>query len=265
MYPRTARAIWLRFATYLSILVAALAIAGIAALRVHASRVAKQAERLESEVLRLKPGVTTLEELRSLVNRTERPAGYAGFDGPVCDESECVVSIGPMAFPQYWGSRIFRSLALFGVRPADYNAMVQVGDGLVRKVSFTVHYRASQDRILAASLTLVQRFSSSDLRSSSVSKAHPAFAICGDAIRAENGAQIGRYLILGTATDSTSERIRLNSACVTAVRGCSDPAELFQVENTSVPDLMQQVTPPRCPSEKLAWASNWWPRGTYPK
>ncbi len=248
----------LRFAVYLFISVAALSIGGIVALRVYAANVARQAERLQTEVLRLKPGVTTLEELRNFVSRSERPAGYAGFDGPVCNESECVVSIGPSANTP-------RRLSVFGVRPADYGAIVEVGDGIVRRVSFTVHYLAAHGQTFHVTLILVQKFSPSDLRSSSISKAHPAFAVCGDALRTENGIQIGQYLNVGIATDSTSERIRLKSACVTSLRGCSDPAELFQVENTSVPDLIQQGIPPRCTSENLAWSGDWWPRGTYPK
>jgi hypothetical protein len=255
----------LRFAVYLFISVAALSIGGIVALRVHAANVARQAERLQTEVLRLKPGVTTLEELRNFVSRSERPAGYAGFDGPVCNESECVASIGPSTFTQYWGNPVLQRLSVFGVRPADYSAIVWVGDGIVRRVIFGVYYVAAHDQTFDVTLTLVQRFSSSDLRSSSVSKAHPAFAVCGDALRTQNGIQIGQYLAVGIATDSTGERIRLNSACVTSLRGCSDPGELVQLETTSVPDLIQQGNPPRCPSENLAWSGDWWPRGTYPK
>jgi len=175
----------------------------------------------------------------------------------VCNESECVVSIGPSVYTP-------RRLSVFGVRPAYYGASGDVGDGIVRRVFFNVHYLAAHGQIFHVTLTLVQRFSSSDLRSSSVSKAHPAFAVCGEALRTENGIQIGQYLNVGIATDSTSERIRLNSACVTSLRGCSDPAELFELENTSVPDLIQQRIP-RCPSENLAWSGDWWPRGTYSK
>ena len=256
MSARVHQAIWLRFAVYLFISVAVLSISGIVALRVHCANVARQAERLQTEVLRLRPGVTTLDELRNFVSRTERPEGYAGFDGP-CNESECVVSIGPSANAP-------RRLSLFGVRSADYGAIVQVGDGIVRRVFFGVHYLAAHGQTFHVTLTLVQRFSSSDLRSSSVSKAHPAFAVCGDALRNENGIQFGQYLNVGIATDSTSERIRLNSTCVTSLRGCSDPAELFELENTSVSDLLQQHIA-RCPSENLAWSGDWWPRGTYPK
>jgi len=247
----------------LLISVAALSVAGIVALRIHAGRVAKKAERLQADVLRLTPGVTTLGEVRRFVNQTERPEGYAGFDGP-CDESACVVSVGQDAFLRYWGSPILRPLAVFGVRPASYVAIVLVGDGIVRKVSFGVFYQAARQQTFSGAVVLVQRFSSGDLHSSSASRAHPAFAVCGDALRAEGGVQIGRYLTVGTATDSTTERIRLNLACVTSARGCSGPAELFQLENTSIPDLIQHTTPPQCPAETLAWSNNW-PSGTYPK
>jgi len=253
----------IRIAAYLLISVAALSVAGIVALRVHAGRVAKKAERLQADVLRLTPGVTTLGEVRRFVNQTERPEGYAGFDGPICDESACVVSVGQDAFLHYWGSPILRPLAVFGVRPANYVAIVQVGDGVVRNVSFGVFYQAARQQTFSGAVVLVQRFSSGDLRSLSVSRAHPAFAVCGDALRAD-GIRVGRYLTVGTATDSTTERIRLNLACVTSARGCSGPAELFQLENTSIPDLIQHTTPPQCPAETLAWSNNW-PSGTYPK
>jgi hypothetical protein len=256
MGSRVHQAILFRIAVYLFISGAVLSIGGIVALRIYAANVARRAQRLQTEVLRLKPGVTTLEELRNFVSRSEQPEGYAGFDGP-CNESECVVSIGPSANTP-------RRLSVFGIRPADYGAVVQVGDGIVRKVFFTVHYLAAHGQTFHVTLTLVQRFSSSDLRSPSVSKAHPAFALCGDALRTENGIQIGQHLNVGIATDSTSERIRLNSTCVTSLSGCSDPAELVELENTSVPDLIQQRIP-RCPSENLAWSGDWWPRGTYPK
>jgi hypothetical protein len=93
-----------------------LCIAGLVVLRIHAERVRRKGERLQTEVLTLTPGVTTLVEVRAFVSRTERPAGYAGFDGPQCDESECVVSIGPMAFLNGWRYPIFRRLGFLGTR-----------------------------------------------------------------------------------------------------------------------------------------------------
>jgi hypothetical protein len=84
-----------------------LCIAGLIASRIHAERVRRKAEQLQTEVLKLTPGVTTLAEVRSFVSRTERPAGYAGFSGPQCDEAECVVSVGPMAFLKGWQYQTF--------------------------------------------------------------------------------------------------------------------------------------------------------------
>jgi hypothetical protein len=223
----------------------------------HAAHARQQAERLQSEVLKLAPGVTTFNEVRSFVSRTERPEGYAGFDGP-CDESTCTVSIGPMAFIEHWHGPLSQPLGRLGIRPVNYAAIVEVRDGIVRKVDFSVFYRAGDRQIFSASVVLVEQFSSDDLRGTSVSKVDSAYAVCGGAMRGTNGDQVGKALLVGTATAKTNERITLNLSCVTSMHGCSDPADLLRTQKTSVPDLVSRSAPPECaPPQELAWSSMW--------
>jgi hypothetical protein len=136
-------------------------VSAVVVLRMYASSVQRRAERLQADALILVPGVTTLGELRAFVSRTERPDGYAGFDGPICDDSQCVVSVGPMAFVD-WKNPLWRLFAPFGARPASYHVIVEFADGRVRKVDYGVFYRARNDLILSGTVTLVQRFSPED-------------------------------------------------------------------------------------------------------
>ena len=228
---------------------ATLWVAGIIVLQFHATHVRQRGERLQLEVLKLTPGVTTLDEVRTFVSRTERPEGYAGFDGP-CDESKCIVSIGPMAFVHYWHGPLSRPLGVFGIRPVDYGAIVEVRDGIVRTVDSSVFYRAAHMRSLSVSVVLVDHFSADDLKHLSVSKPHPAYALCGGAVLdASNDDQVGKVLQVWTATSETDERLTLNLSCVTSIRGCSDPSDLLELKNTPVPDVISSNTLPECPPQ----------------
>jgi hypothetical protein len=69
----------------------------------------------------------------------------------------------------------------------------------------------------------------------------------------------------GTAPpiDKTADRITLDLSCVSSLRGCSDPADLFQSPDTSAPDLRLHSARPKCSSAALAWSSIW-SAGNYP-
>jgi hypothetical protein len=251
----------LRIFGYALFSIVVLCAAGIIALRIYVLRVEKKAERLQSEVLRLTPGVTTLAEVRRFVSGTERPEGYAGFDGPVCDESECVVFVNQSTL-DIWDNPLIRPLVVFGIRPADYNAVVNVNGGIVRRVVFGSYYRRGGNRA-SETVVLVQKFSPDDLRSPSVSKMHPGYAACR--WPQQPGVQYDHNLIVGIATDRAAERVNLNLSCVTSFRGYPNAADHFRVENTSAPDLISGSVAPECsPMQDLAWWSNW-PRGKYPK
>lgn len=239
------------------VLLVVLFLSAIVLLRVHATRVQREAERLQADALILVPGVTTLAEVRSFVSRTKRPDGYAGFDGPICDESQCVVSVGPMAFVN-WENPLLRLFTQFGVRPANYSVIVNFADGKVRSVIYGVFYKARQDLILSGTVVLVQRFSSEDLNSSTVLAAHPAFAIC------EGQDSRLHYQIVGIATDLTRARVHLKLACVTSILGCTNPSELFQAGEIATSQSLTTGTPHQCSNGRRAWSSIW-PSGTYPK
>lgn len=245
------------FLAYFVLLLALALVSAVVALRMYASSVQRRAERLQADALTLVPGVTTLGEVRAFASRTERPEGYAGFDGPLCDDSQCVVSVGPVAFVD-WDNPLLRLFAPFGVRPADYSVIVEFADGRVRKVVYGVFYKARSDLILSGTVALVQRFSPEDLKSSTVLVSHPAFAVCGGRDRRLH------YQSVGIATDLTKERAHLNLKCVTSVLGCSDPGELFQGGETMTNESLQSGASHECSQHTLAW-SNDWPSGTYPK
>ena len=206
-------------------------IVGLVALRIHAGRVRRKAERLHTELLTLTPGVTTLAEVRAFVSRTERPAGYEGFDGPQCDESECIVSIGQMAFVEGWGHPIFRGLGFLGVRPAHYDAMVEVRGGLVRKVIASTWYSTGPRRITSTSVILVEDFKDTFLRSAEVIDKDHGIALCSGVSRSNSGNDI-HYADIGIATKKHPNRISLNLNCVTSFGECSDTQEFFHPEDS---------------------------------
>jgi hypothetical protein len=208
-----------------------LCIAGLIALRVHAERVRRKGERLHTEALALTPGVTTLAEVRAFVNRTERPVGYAGYSGPQCDESECVVSIGPMAFVNGWQYPNFRRLGFLGIRPADYNAIVKVRGGVVREVIASMFYSTGARRITSASVILVEQFSDTDMRNTAAMDEEHGIALCSGFDRNESGGGI-HYAAIGIATKRHPQRISLDLSCVTSFEGCSDMRKLFHPEDS---------------------------------
>lgn len=208
-----------------------LCIAGLITLRIHAERVRRKGERLQAEVLRLTPGVTTLAEVREFVGRTERPAGYAGFDGPQCDESKCVVSIGPMAFVSGWQYPIFRRLGFLGIRPASYNAMVEVEGGVVHEVIASTFYSTGPRRITSTSVRLVEQFSDALLRSTGAIDRDHGIAWCSGVNQSESGVSI-HYAVVGIATKRHPKRVSLDLSCVTSFGECSDIREMFHLEDS---------------------------------
>lgn len=252
-----------RIAAYGLSAIVALSLSVLAALRIHSVEVREQAEQLQASVLKLEPGVTTLQDVRALVDKTKRPEGYAGFDGP-CDLATCSVSIGPMAFTGFWHSRLSPLLGIFGVRPVNYGAILEVRDGILRKVDSSVFYLAGQKQIFSVSTVLVEHFSSEDLKSASALNNYPEYAICEGQILDDRSDQAGKFLRVATATAKTHKRIYLNLSCVTSRNGCSSPADLLQPQDARVSDFIPQATPPQCSSQKLAWSSIW-PTGQYPQ
>jgi hypothetical protein len=208
-----------------------LCIVGLIALRIHAERVRRKGEHLQTEVLRLTPGVTALAEVRAFISRTERPAGYAGFNGPQCDESECVASIGPMAFVKGWQYPNFRRLAFLGIRPADYNAVVKVRGGVVREVIANAFYSTGTRRITSASVILVEQFSDIDLPNTAAMDKEHGIALCSGFDRNESGDGV-RYAVVGIAAKWHPQRISLNLSCVTSFEECSDIRTLFHPEDS---------------------------------
>ena len=208
-----------------------LCIAGLVVLRFHAESVRQKGERLQAEVLTLTPGVTTLAEVRAFVSRTERPAGYAGFDGPQCDESECVVSIGPMAFVREWQSPNFRRLGFLGIRPADYSAIVTVRGGVVGEVIANMFYSTGARRITSATVILVEQVSDIDLPNTAAMDKEHGIALCSGLDRNESGVDV-RYAIIGIATKRHPHRISLELSCVTSFEGCSDMRTMFHPEDS---------------------------------
>lgn len=208
-----------------------LCIAGPIALRIHAGRVRQKGERLQTQVLTLTPGVTTLAEVRAFVSRTERPAGYAGFDGPQCDKSECVVSIGPMAFVRGWQHPNFRRLGFLGVRPAYYDAIVIVRGGVVREVIAQVFYSSGGRRITSASVILVEQFSDIKLPNTAAMDKEHGLALCSGFDRNESGSAV-RYAVIEIATNRHPKRISLDLSCVTSFEGCYDIRTMFHPEDS---------------------------------
>ena len=207
-----------------------LCIAGLVALRIHAERARRKAEQFQAEVLSLTPGLTTLAEVRAFVSRTERPAGYAGFDGE-CDESKCIVSIGPMAFVNGWEYPVFRRLGFLGIRPVDYDAMIDVEDGLVREVSIDMFYSTGPRRITSASTMLVEQFGDNFLRSTAANYKDQGLAFCSGVKRSESGVDV-HYAMVAIATKLHPKRIPLDLSCITSSGECSNIREFFHYEDS---------------------------------
>ncbi|MGB8990122.1 MAG: hypothetical protein WCC37_26230 [Candidatus Sulfotelmatobacter sp.] len=220
-----------RVAKALTSLFLLLCVAGLAALRMHAERVRRKGERLQAEALTLTPGVTTLGEVRAFVSRAERPAGYAGYSGPQCDESECVVSIGPMAFVKEWQHQSFRRLAFLGIRPADYSAIVRVRGGLVREVTVSAFYGTGSRQITSTSVILVEQLGDINLPGTAAMDREQGIALCSGFDRNESGVGVP-YAVIGIATKTHPQRISLDLSCVTSFEGCSDIRTMFHPEDS---------------------------------
>ncbi len=208
-----------------------LCVAGLIALRVHADHVRRKAERLQAEVLKLTPGVTTLAEVRAFVSKSERPAGYAGYDGPQCDESACVVSVDQTAFLRGWDYPLFRRLGFLGIRPADYGAIVKVRRGIVREVSASIFYSAGTNRTTSASVILVEQFSDADVRNTAAMDNEHGIAMCSVFDPTPPGS-VTRYSFIGIATKIHPQRIALDLCCATSLDGCTDARKLFRPEDS---------------------------------
>jgi hypothetical protein len=228
-----------------------LCVAGLMALRIHADRVRRRGEELQAEALKLTPDETTLAEVRAFVSRSERPAGYAGYDGPQCDDSDCVVSIGPDAFLRGWDYPFFRRLGFLGIRPADYGAIVEVRGGIVREVIASMFYSTGTNRITSASVILVEQFSDADVRNTAAMDNEHGIAMCSLFDPNQSGTAI-RYSAIGIATKKHPRRISLDLSCVTSFGGCPDIRSLFHSEDS--PGYREIIGQPdaRC-SPKAQW------------
>lgn len=202
------------------------------ALRVYVTRIEQKGADLQSRVLALKPGVSTLEDVRRLAEQTQLPTSYDGRGKP-CSDIECSVGLGPMTL---WLWKQNQTLAwpfsIVGIRPTNYNAQIYVIDGYVRSVRFNVFQRSRPAHFVFSSVVLIQRFSRDDLRFSSDGK----HATCGGLWQGETGSVID-HLMVGIATESKAPPLPLELSCVTSVRGCRTASELVSRQFPGVDSL----------------------------
>src|SRR4051794_12992475 len=82
----------MRFSIFVLVPVFLLVGAAVIALRVYVTRIERRGADLQSRVLALTPGVSTLEEVRQMAEQTQLPISYYGGPKP-CDETDCEVGL----------------------------------------------------------------------------------------------------------------------------------------------------------------------------
>jgi hypothetical protein len=136
-----------------------------------------------------------------------------------------------MVFVKGWEHPIFRRLGFLGIRPADYNAMVEVRGGLVRRVIASTFYSTGPLRITSTSVILVEHFNDTFLRSTEVTDKDHGIALCSGVNKSDSGSDI-HYADVGIATKKHPNRISLDLSCVTSFGECSGTQEFFHSENS---------------------------------
>lgn len=243
----------------------------LAGLRVYVIVLRNDAEMLKGHVLALTPGKSTLGDVQRFVQQY----GHRNDFVDRCDESECHVSTGICAF--YFAGVTNcaldnRLLRVLGIRPAHYQAGIDVVNGVVKRVSFHASYRTAGGAWLSATSVVVDDFTPFDRCSNPGILRHPAYALDSGALNSDAG---GRYLRAGVTRQASADEGRrartLNLACVTALRGCemSDLMPLaysdwmtdskWQRDRQAEPGIQAGFNVPGTPSSREVpwWATGW--------
>ncbi len=199
---------------------------GFAALRVYVVRLRHKGERLQMQARTLKPGVSTLQDVRQLIKVSGLPYVYDGS----CDESECYLSIGASSFyfgkRGFWGGLFDNGVTrMFGVRLADYRAMVDVANGVVTRVRYGVFYRTSAGWLMSAGTIILDKFEDPSLCSNQAFRNHHDFVIeSGQSFPPEAKVPHGDYIVVGITPRATADQWKsaqmLDLTCVTGVSRC---------------------------------------------
>ncbi len=208
----------IRIGAYIVLSIALVGLIGLAALRAYVIVLRNRAEVLNEHVLALKPGVSTLHDVREFVRRYGRPDNYIDK----CDESECHVSTGILAFPFLHPAFDTRVLRVFGIRPAHYGAAIDVINGQVNEVAFSVFYRTNSGWWMMGGSSVLDSFRAIDRCSNPGLSRHSEYAVSSGVIKQLSHAPFIRAGVTSKATAEEFNRAKtLNLACVTSLRECT--------------------------------------------
>ncbi len=259
----------LRITGYILLGLGLAALVGLAALRTHAIVVRNKGEALKQRVLALKPGSSTLQDVREFVSEYGGPEDYAGR----CDESECHASVGTYAFPFAHHKFDMKLLRMLGIRPAAYVATIDVIKGVVAHVRFNVFYRTSGGTWLTANTHVLDEFSVADRCLNPGLRRHPEYALA-------SGPPGVPFVDAGVTKKAAADEYRraqtLNLECVTAMWGCA-PSDLmplaysdwltdFEWERNNQQQLAKEKL--QCQEELSSSGTRpslWWATGQRPK
>ncbi len=208
----------MRIVRYVFLVIVLVAIIGVVALHMYTVAETKRAGIFKERVLALKPGKSTLGDVRALVAQY----GNAGdYEGP-CDEKECQVSMAPSSFAIRHPRFDVKLLRFFGIRPADYGVFIRAENEVVTRVDFYVFYRKADGSWVRAGTLVIDNFGNEDRCANSGVRRHSEYAVAAG----ENKKHPGQFHIdAGVTLKASTEEYRhaqtLNLSCVNSLRDCS--------------------------------------------
>jgi hypothetical protein len=195
---------------------------GLCILMLHAYAVVdgKKGAVLEKQTLALQPGSTTLDGVRALVSRYGTPGDYVDQ----CDEKECHVSMSSVSFSFLHPRFDVKALRALGIRPADYETIIDVINGTVSRVEFSVFYRKTDGSWVRASTHVLDDFTNMDRCSNPGLFRHPEYAV---SVREDKSRPGSLILDAGATKKARKDEYRsaqeLNLSCATSFRNCGLP------------------------------------------
>ena len=190
----------------------------VLAIHIFAVVQARKGVILERRALALQPGKATLQDLQMLVRQHGSPDDYVDQ----CDEKECHVSMSAVSFSFLHPSFDLKALRALGLRPANYAAIIDLINGRVERVEFSVFYRKRDGEWFRAATHQITDFSEKDRCENLALVRHPGYAV----ITGTNDRRVPKMFInAGVSTRATAQEISraqsLDLTCVTSLRECT--------------------------------------------
>ena len=185
----------------------------VMSLRIYAGSAVRQSEVLTQRIFTLKPSRSKLTDVRAIMPKDARFSGK-------CDEQECyaLATIATTALIRGpVDNAFFRSL---GIRPAKYQATVDVRGGLVTRFAFLVLYRATDGTWFSGSTSVLDDFSDADRCKNASLSRHPNYVLLVN--QQQPHARIVRSGVTVQASPDEYARAQtLNLDCAISLHNCS--------------------------------------------